>query len=266
MVNLVFSLVLYKNKYDEINLLIENIKALREILFDYGIDTYLYINDNSPKKIISSKQIKNKFIVYEFNNKNIGFGRAHNKNLLNKNLKNRDIFIIVNPDIKFDPIELLPLIIEFIESDDLCTSPLIKNERGKIQFSVKTNPTFLSLLIGRFQFLRSIKFLDKYYINHINLHKNYLKQKIESTYLSGCFLIIKSKIFMKINGFDPQYFLHLEDADITRTISLYGKATHNPTSTVIHKWARGSHKSPIQMFYLVSSMIKYFKKWGFSIF
>ncbi len=266
MINLIFSLVLYKNKFNEIKTLIGNIEELRKKLLNYKIDTYLYINDNSPKKLISYNEINKRFIVYEFNNKNLGFGRAHNKNLLIKKFQNKDIFIVVNPDINFDPLSLLSLIIEFRKSGDLCTTPLIINEVGKIQLSVKTNPTLLSLLIGRFQFLRSIKFLDKYYINHINLKKNYLTQKIESTYLSGCFLIVKAKIFKMINGFDPQYFLHLEDADLTRSISLYGKVTHNPISTVIHKWARGSHKSPKQMFYLVSSMMKYFKKWGFSIF
>ena len=50
----------------------------------------------------------------------------------------------------------------------------------------------------------------------------------ESQYLSGCFLVIKANIFDQINGFDERYFLHFEDADITRELSKIGKCIHFP--------------------------------------
>ena len=92
--------------------------------------------------------------------------------------------------------------------------------------------------------------------------KNYKKEIIQSSYLSGCFLIIKATIYIKVKGFDNRYFLHLEDADFTRMCSSYGLVIHDPTLRVVHKWARGSHKSFRQMLCIFISLIKYFKKMG----
>ena len=73
-------------------------------------------------------------------------------------------------------------------------------------------------------------------------------------------------IYLKVKGFDNRYFLHLEDADFTRMCSYHGIVIHDPTLKVIHKWARGSHKSIRQMLCLLISLFKYFRKWGFVIF
>tara|TARA_Y100000589_G_C27121641_1_gene616728 strand:- start:382 stop:1185 length:804 start_codon:yes stop_codon:yes gene_type:complete len=264
---IIFSLVLYKQSYDDIKNLIDDIDALRIITLKLNIQTLLYIFDNSPRPLLQLNSNKKNFIYYKFNQKNIGFGQGHNQNLLlrKRNLSN-NIFIIVNPDIRFNSYELFDLLQRFAKSNDICTAPLIKNEFGEIQFSFKNNPTFLSLLIGRFQFIRGINYFDKYYKRHINYYKNYTSEKISSTYLSGCFLIIKSNIYYAVKGFDPNFFLHLEDADLSRKCSLYGNVTHDPSCTIIHKWARGSHNSIWQMLILLKSMIKYFRKWGFVLF
>ena len=197
----------------------------------------------------------------------MGYGRAHNKNLLKINYSNSDtIFIIVNPDITFDYLELFNYLQIFLNSKYLCVAPLVINQTNEIQYSVKKNPTLLSLLIGRFNFLTSFKIFDDYQKIHLNKIRNYKKEKIQSSYLSGCFLIIKSNIYKKVGGFDNRYFLHLEDADFTRMCSYHGIVIHDPTLKVIHKWARGSHKSIRQMLCLLISLFKYFRKWGFVIF
>ena len=117
------------------------------------------------------------------------------------------------------------------------------NDKGETQYSAKKNPTLLSLLLGRFNFLSYLKIFDDYQKIHKNQMKNYKKEIIQSSYLSGCFLIIKATIYIKVKGFDNRYFLHLEDADFTRMCSSYGLVLHDPTLRVVHKWARGSHKS-----------------------
>ena len=91
-----------------------------------------------------------------------------------------------------------------------CAAPLIINEKSAIQYSAKKNPTIASLLIGRFKILFIFPFLKNYYLKHINFDKDYLNQEIESSYLSGCFLIVKASIFSHINGFSNKIFLHLK--------------------------------------------------------
>ena len=245
----IFSLVLYKQSFTEIKELISSIASFEKSSKIFNIYTTLLIHDNSPKPLDMANLNNFKFICYKFNKKNIGFGSGHNKNLLNIRCNLSDIYIVINPDIVFDHLTLLKFVRKFINTEPVCTSPLIRNLNGQIQYSVKSDPTFLSLILGRVSFLQKIRFF-----------------KIKSSYLSGCFLLIKAKIYKKINGFDSRYFLHLEDADFTRMCSKYGLVLHDPSCTITHKWARGSHKSIKQMFYLIISLYKYFSKWGFVIF
>ena len=266
MVRVIFSLVLYNQEFEEIEDLISSIYSFEKLGKNYNFETHLLIHDNGSNSIIENLINRYKFIKYKCNGKNIGFGNGHNSNLLNYGYESSDIYIIVNPDIEFNSRCLIKFVQQFINSDFLCTAPLIRDSRGFIQYSAKTNPTVLSLLLGRFKMLQKINIFKKYYIKHTNRYQNYTKDKIKSSYLSGCFLLVKSNIYKKIQGFDPIFFLHLEDADFTRKCSQYGKVIHNPSCTITHRWARGSHKSFKQMFYLLISTFKYFKKWGFVIF
>ena len=266
MIRIIFSLVLYKHNFVEIEKLISSISYFEKLGENYNFKTHLFIHDNSPNSLIENLICRYKFIKYICNGKNIGFGNGHNSNLLNYAYESSDIYIIVNPDIEFNSLCLIKFVQQFINSDSLCIAPLIRDSKGCIQYSAKTNPTILSLLLGRFKMLQKINIFKKYYIQHTNKYKDYTKDKIRSSYLSGCFLLVKSNIYKKIQGFDPIFFLHLEDADFTRKCSQYGKVIHNPSCTITHRWARGSHKSFKQMFYLLISTFKYFKKWGFVIF
>tara|TARA_B100000886_G_scaffold79109_1_gene51296 strand:+ start:7446 stop:8246 length:801 start_codon:yes stop_codon:yes gene_type:complete len=266
MIRIIFSLVLYKHKFVEIEKLIFSISSFEKLGKNFNFKTHLLIHDNSPNSLIENLIYRYKFIKYICNGKNIGFGNGHNSNLLNYDYESSDIYIIVNPDIEFNSLDLIEFVQQFINSDFICTAPLIKDSRGFIQYSAKSNPTILSLLLGRFKLLQKINIFRNYYIKHTNRNFDYTKDKINSSYLSGCFLLVKSHIYQKIQGFDPIFFLHLEDADFSRKCSKYGKVIHNPSCTITHRWARGSHKSLKQMFYLFISTFKYFKKWGFVIF
>lgn len=266
--NVIFSLVLFKQNLDIISPLFVDVDKFYNFGLKNNIKTFFYIYDNSPfRNNDINKLINKEYISYKFDSSNLGYGRAHNKNLLkNNNSSSNTVFIVVNPDISFNYLDLFNYLHNFVESKYLCVAPLIVNERGEIQYSAKKNPTLLSLLIGRFKSLKSLKIFDNYQKIHVNAMRNYKKEKIQSSYLSGCFLIIKSTIYTKVKGFDNRYFLHLEDADFTRMCSSYGIVIHDPSLKVIHKWARGSHKSLRQMLCIFISLVKYFKKWGFVIF
>ena len=146
----------------------------------------------------------------------------------------------------------------------VCISPLILNEKEIIQYSAKNNPTILSLLVGRIKVLERIGILKNYISNNQNRSKT-LSTIFESEYLSGCFMLIRATAFSKISGFDETYFLHFEDADLTRELSKLGQCIHYPYSKITHKWNRGSHKSFKQTILLIQSMINYFKKWGLKV-
>ena len=272
--DIVFTLVLFNNTPEEIEPLISSINSLSKIhkniflsIHDNGFENNLY-------KYINSKLDSGIEKIYHNSELNEGYGKGHNsayrkiRSSLNKSNDKDSLLIIINPDIFFEAKEISKMI-SFISdpknNDVVCLSPLIYNNFNKIQYSAKRNPTILSLLIGRFNFLEKINILKKYLSK--NQNRELTGRKIfESSYLSGCFLLIKAKIFEKNKGFDERYFLHFEDADITRELSKFGKCIHFPKAKISHLWQRGSHKSKKQTILLIQSMIKYFNKWGLSIF
>ena len=266
---ILFSLVLYKHKFRDFQLLLESIENLHKLKScDHFVELSIY--DNTPVEIESFSKLD--FERYSYNilynrcEKNIGFGQANNKNFESLNYSDKDVLIVSNPDIYFDGLDLSKLIVSFSNNSEFsCVSPLIKNNNEVIQYSAKNNPTILSLLLGFLPFLKILKFFYIYDFNHKNKQFNYNIDCIKSTYLSGCFLLIKPHVYRKVGGFSKEFFLHLEDADIVRKCSKYGITCHYPKASVTHLWARGSHKSFTQIYLLIKSIFVYFKLWGLKI-
>ena len=195
--------------------------------------------------------------------RNLGFARANNVNAGSLFYSDSEVFVVANPDTSFLGRELAPLLYWICNHKKVsCASPLVINPGGAIQRSVKHDPTFLSLLLGRLPLLTTLPVFARYYSWHRNLGSCYERDVISSTYLSGCFLVIPSLSFREVGGFSERYFLHLEDADIVRRLSSCGLAVHNPIGRVYHRWARGSHKSLSQTLFLLRSIVVYMFSWG----
>lgn len=53
--------------------------------------------------------------------------------------------------------------------------------------------------------------------------------------VSGCYLLIDHSLWRKLDGFDPQFFMYAEEADLClRAARLGAKPAITPTSTIIH--------------------------------
>lgn len=265
-----FSLVLFKHSISEIHPLLSSINLLQ---YKYPIlDCSLFIYDGSKTSYTSSqisalRGIADQVPIQYFHGLNIGYGMGNNYNFKSISSPQHFLFVVVNPDIYFEPVSVFPLFEWcFGNPSYSCVAPLILNQFHEVQFSAKRNPTFLSLLIGRLSFLRFFHFFRMYDEWHKQLNHNYSSEMFESTYLSGCFLIIPSNCYRLVDGFSSSFFLHLEDADIVRRLSMIGRTIHNPLGVVNHLWARGSHKSLKQMLYLFQSYLAYIRLWGFSLF
>ena len=268
MTDLIFSLVLYKHSLQSFKPLLISLKELAVSQSVFNVK--LFIVDNSGALFVQPSSIQSLLGKVHMNyhvSDNIGFARANNLNFDLSRPANTALFIVVNPDISFEPAGLVSLLRWIMNQSNVsCVSPLIHGKNGSIQMTVKTNPTFLSLLLGRFSLLRVVPVFASYYRDHINSHRSYLKEIIHCSYLSGCFLIIPAFYYRAVSGFDDRYFLHLEDADLTRRLSLIGSVLHNPTGAVFHGWDRGSHRSLLQTIYLFRSYLLYIRKWGFVLY
>ena len=265
---IVFSLVLYKHSLSQIYPLLSSISNFSLAYPSFSLILSVY--DGSPlsfRDIPLESQIK-QYVplaqLYYTRGPNIGFGASNNVNFrFVGSYDSGFIFVLANPDTYFSPGSLLPLFLKFCDDTFSCIAPLILNPPDSIQYSAKRNPTFLSLFLGFFSAMSIIPALRSYSFRHKNCFQDYRSEIISSTYLSGCFLAIPSHFFDAVGGFDEDYFLHLEDADIVRRLSAHGQAIHYPESFVYHRWARGSHKSFVQIAFLLRSYLVYVSKWGF---
>lgn len=78
----------------------------------------------------------------------------------------------------------------------------------------------------------------------------------------GSFLVVRSELFKDLGGFDDNFFMYCEDADLCRGVNQVSKLMYFPGARVIHKWEAGSHRNKTLFKYHVQSMKYYFKKWG----
>ena len=262
-----FSLVLYKHSCKSIEPLLSSIAAFA----DYApkISVLLNVYDGSPPffpyppETHFRQKLPNVDISFQ-KGPNVGFGCANNRNFFSARLDGSALLVVVNPDIRFSAHELLPIVCWAFDHyfECSCVAPLVCLEGGKIQYSAKHNPTLLSLFLGRFSFFRRFSLFRSYDSWHKNLDKDYVSDIIESTYLSGCFLVVPAWAFLCVGGFCEKYFLHIEDADLVRRLSSVGKTLHNPIGVVEHGWARGSHSSVRQILSLLRSYLTYCMIWG----
>ena len=274
MINIIFSTVIYKTPNYVLNRLIASINNLKEEFDNTYPENYeikLLVIDNSnclEEKIVDKLKEKYKFeISFFISKKNLGYGMGHNKNLLKLEPDKNTWYVALNPDIYFEGKEVINYFKYITSNQEIkCSAPLIILPNGDIQYSAKKNPTFISLLVSRFSFFQKIYILKKYLNINQNRSKNYKKEFIETSFLSGCFLTFPSDLYFKIGGFSNKYFLHFEDADIVRRCSKEGLTIHCPYGKVTHVRGRGSHKSLSQQIHLLNSYIKYSKIWGFRFF
>lgn len=193
---------------------------------------------------------------------NGGYGYGHNQAL--SYLPTAPYHLVLNPDVVIHPgcIESLLEVME--KSPDIgLTSPKILYADGRLQPLNKYDPTVYDLCLRRFvpKFLQAIPFIRRRMQRFVMMDKGYDKSH-EIEYASGCFMLFRRSVLDAIGGFDEQFFLHFEDADITRRTRTLARVVYVPQGSITHLWARISHKPGTFTFITLQSAYWYFRKWG----
>ncbi len=91
-------------------------------------------------------------------------------------------------------------------------------------------------------------------------------QPFQVPFGQGSFLVVRSDLFKDLGGFDENFFMYCEDADLCKRVNQVSKLMYFPDAKVIHKWKKGSHHSKKLFKYHLQSTKYYFKKWGLKFF
>lgn len=257
--DLTVSIVVYNN-YDDV----EQAVASIEKHTNPAISKNVFLIDNSCRSASDNDRqaFENKMSAYadvEYINvgENIGFGKGHNYAM---NSYSSRFHAIVNPDITFSE-DVFSGLIDFMNNTGagMCI-PRIVDSDGNLQKAYRREITVFDIMNRTF-FRNMFKKRDRM---HTMQDMDYSKP-FEVPFAQGSFLLIKTDLFQKIDGFDDRFFMYLEDADLCKRVSSTDKIIYCPYVTVCHKWEKGSHKSGKLAKVHLQSMFKYFNKWKWKL-
>lgn len=247
------SIVVYKN----------NPAILRKTILsflDSVPDAPLYLIDNSPgdeaRTLVSSPRIR-----YIYNNRNLGFGRAHNI-ALKMALQNCVRYhLVLNPDVYFDK-EVIPKLFDFMETNPEIglVMPKILYPDGRLQPLCKLLPTPYGLVLRRFMHFLKNKLARFNY--RYEMHASGYNKIMDVPFLSGCFMFLRKDALQKTGIFDERIFLYNEDTDLSRRIHQQYRTVYYPEALVYHYHEKKSYKNFQLLLVHIQSAIRYFNKWG----
>lgn len=172
-----------------------------------------------------------------------GFGENHNKAF---KMARGGFFCVMNPDICFDHDPFHTLVACLGDSSIGVAAPIVLNEGGKIEDSVRRFPTPFKIICKAFAKCNS----HDYVISD---------EPIYPDWAGGMFLLFPRAVFDRLGGFDQRYFLYYEDVDICARLRLLGyKVVVCPQARVIHHAHRSSHGSFRYLRWHVRSMMRFF--------
>lgn len=191
---------------------------------------------------------------------NLGYGRGNNLVIANAR---STYHLVINPDLFVDENALLEAIRYMAQNPDVgLLTPAVFGEQGERHYMCKRNPTLLTMYLRSFSplWLQSVlkSIVDSFEMRDCDYEKSI--HPIE--YPTGCFMFFRTGPLQAIGGFDPDFFLHYEDADIGRRMLKLARVVYVPQVRVVHQWARDTHRSLKAKFITVRSGFLYWRKWG----
>jgi GT2 family glycosyltransferase len=216
-----------------------------------GTHYEVHILDNAQDFYLLAWCKKNHF-YYHTLGVNVGFGRGHNE-VFKQTYKKDTTYLFLNPDLYISGANVKKILALFKRYPRVgLISPKLLNPDGSIQLTSRFIPNPLTL-IARFIFKKNLGAITF----------DYYKHNFVAPFISGACMFVRGSLFKVIDGFDPRYFMYMEDLDLCRKIqSKEYSLLLCADISAIHEHAKGSSKNLTLFLHHLVSMIRYFNKWG----
>jgi len=199
--NVSIIIVTYQSQ-DEI---LKCISSIYKCIIDVDFEIIIIDNASTDNTI---KIVKNQFpdVIIKKNKKNEGFASANN---IGSKIAKGEFLFFLNPDTEIieNTIEVLLSIYSSNPKNGI-VAPQIKNVDGSIQLSTGKAPTIFTSLFEAFGLYI---FLSNKLFGYRDSSK--YKNHLSTDWVSGACFLVKKELFDKLDGFDKNFFLYLEDAD-----------------------------------------------------
>ncbi len=174
----------------------------------------LVLDNNSNDDIFNDFKKKYKSVEWIKNDENLGFAKACNKG--SKKVKSKWI-LFLNPDTLIPKNCFEKLTNKVKDSKNEIISIKQLNEKG---IDTHAYGMFLNLysINGIFRFIYRL-------FSGLSKKENNTKLSFSPDWISGSFMLIKSKDFIKIGGLDEKFWMYYEDMDLCKTAKKFGIST-----------------------------------------
>lgn len=232
--------------HGQLNLIVDLLKDLSSLSFDDFSHVHFVLTLNIEEDESFLQGIKLPLQIIR-NAKPLGFGHNHNNAF---DVLDSDFFLILNPDIRiYEEITL-----SFIDSNAKswgCFGPLVYSSGDNFEDSARKFPSIWRITKRVLFNKRSSDYPD-------STEKTL---PISVDWIGGMFVLFKSSVFKNVGGFDTNYFMYLEDADICRRIHACGyDVLLTPNLRVIHDARRSTLKSWRHFRWHLRSMVRFLFK------
>ena len=197
------------------------------------------------------------------NERNVGYGRAHNQAIMSSNA---DIPLILNPDVELDNDALQEGVAHLAENNQSALlGPSGRDKNNNPAKLAKRYPTLLDLFLRGFapgfitnRFAERLAYYECKDLDHF--------RPAQVPIVSGCMMLARTDLLQQIGGFDPSFFLYFEDFDLSLRASTLGHVIYLPSMKIIHHGGQAARKGPLHIAFFVSSAIRFFNKHGWRFF
>lgn len=254
--------------YNSGNVIMDCIHSIIDKTKDVSYEV-IVVDNASPDS--SADTIENVFkdnVKLIRSNENFGFGKANN---LGANYAEGKYLFLLNPDtllinnaVKklFDYMEVHPeagvVGGNLYGEDQVSAAPSFCRTFDTVE-SERKNSTWAKILSDKVK-----QKLNKTE-NHFKEEFNYSKNSIEVAYIFGADMMIPRALFKEMGGFDPDFFMYAEEAELQWRIKKVGYKNYNvPSAKIVHMEGLSSKQqnefSERQFRWRMESLILFFDK------
>ncbi len=180
-------------------------------------------------------------VVYLQLDKNYGFAEGYNRALLSLN---SDYYLLLNSDVEVTPGWLEPMV-ELMESDlavGICQPKILSLDRpDEFEYAGAAGG-----FIDRFGY----PFCRGRILEEVEKDVKQYNQSIPVTWASGACMLVRSHAWKACNGFDSDFWAHMEEIDLCWRIQHIGFKVYVCTDSVVYHLGGGTlnYNSPMKIY------------------
>lgn len=161
---------------------------------------------------------------------NLGFGGSANRGVA---ATESEVVVIANADVTFSPGSAKQFAEALSDGAIAAVGPLVHNPDGSRQYSARFHPGLLAAMLHA---LLGLWWPSNPWTRHYRGADLATDRPGDVDWVSGCCVAVRRDAFDRVGGFDPGYFLFMEDVDLCgRLRAAGGRVVFDPTVAVTHR-------------------------------